>query len=160
MGHPGLIYGDLGHTQKDAWHHWYLQELSYDLNASLGERLSASGIKRATNVGNVGQFIRALAANKEAAKRLITNHYDYPDFPGSGYATLMDHVLFYKRDRKPAAVISHPYCCLNGTIMGVLADWSRETGIEVWVDGNSEYYPTRTIRIILYKKGTEPKHGW
>ena len=59
-----------------------------------------------------------------------------------------DHVRMYNKNGKPHMIVFHPYH-LSADTMSKLFRLGEEWGIEVLVDGASDYFPGRSVRVML-----------
>jgi len=87
-------------------------------------------------------FLRALAAHPKRIDAL-------------GPHDAFDHMRLYTRDGQPYAAVFHPYRRLYGKTLRALMEWASDAGLEVGIDADSEYYPGVTLRVALYRIGTE-----
>ena len=125
------------------------QALADERSRINAERFHAFGLKR-SETGELGQFLRRMAAFPEQIPK--GNYYGMKEPPISA---LIDHFRLYTKNRKPYAAIFHPYTRINGDLFSALSFWTRQVGLDVEIDADSEYYPGVTLRVILLRQGAE-----
>ena len=126
------------------------QILADERSRSNSSRFRAMGLRCSTRY-DVGDFLRRMTVHPERIAK--GNHYGMPSL--IPIRELIDHPRLYIRDRKPYAVILHTYARLHSDRLKALLDWTAEVGLDVCVDADSEYYPGVTLRIVLYRQGSE-----
>ena len=64
----------------------------------------------------------------------------------------IDHDTLLTQDRKPKAIMFEPYE-LSFDTLARLVKFCKANGVEADVDAISSYFPSRTIRVLLLRKG-------
>ena len=97
------------------------------------------------------ELLRRLALRSE---RLVDGRFHRMPFD-IPIRDLIDHIRLYARNGKPHVAIFHPYTRLSHDLLTTLTRWSADVGLEALVDADSEYYPGVTLRVALYRPGTQ-----
>jgi hypothetical protein len=114
-----------------------------------GAQFRAFGLRRTIDT-SLGYFLRRMATHPE---RIADGNFH--DMAKPPIVDLIDHIRLYTRNRKPYVAIFHPYTRLSHELLTALVHWTTEVGLEALVDADSEYYPGVTLRIALYRPGTQ-----
>ncbi len=126
----------------------YHQAFADERSRINGAKFRALGLRLTTDT--LGYFLRRMATHPE---RIAEGSHHGMSNPPIG--ELIDHIRLYTRNGKPYVAILHPYTRLSHDLLTALVHWTEDVGLEALVDADSEYYPGVTLRIALYRPGTQ-----